>query len=189
MWWVFRRTKKVCDLRVKVSFVNTGCASAGNKREVKRIVEDKGYLKTCKIQLCSSFLNFTICRCDPRSHYVQLWNLSAPLFISFDQRCPSVFRQLCFSAIVPRLKLQQASATSLAASATYLLLCVSYIHTVATFYFLSLAQCLIYIHCVSNLCASHPTHWALNIPEQAVLLISGVLSLPLCPSVSLLPLI
>ena len=148
------------------------------------IVEDKAYLKTCTIQLCSSFLNFTICRCVPRSHHVQLSNKSAPLFnSSFDHWCPSVFWRLCFSAIVPRLKLEQASATSLATSATYLLLCVSYIHTVATFYFLSLAHCLIYIHCVSNLCAPHPTQWAVNIPEQAVLLISGVLSLPLCPSV------
>lgn len=111
----------------------------------------------------------TLCNCQ---------TLSEPLFsLYFHHWWPSFFWQLCLSFIVPRLKLEQASPTSLAASATYLLLCLSYIYTVATFYFLSLAHRLIYIHCVSNLCSTHPTQWALNIPEQAVPLISGVFSL------------
>jgi len=36
VWWVFRGAKKLCDVRVKVSFVNVGRAFAGNIREVKR---------------------------------------------------------------------------------------------------------------------------------------------------------
>lgn len=167
-------------MRVKFSFVNTDCVSAGNKREVKRSIH-RGYQGVSKNLYNPAFvplswiLSFaeiypapTLCNCQ---------NWSALLFDSFDHWCPSVFWQLCFSVIAPRLKLEQASATSLAVSATYLLLCVSYIHTVTTFYFLSLAHCLIYIHCVSNLCAPHPTQRALNIPEQAVPLFSGVFSL------------